>query len=195
MRKLPAEYVSAEFNNKSSALELAFMRSSPIALPRQLHGPGKRGSLSASKATKSRVTVFSQQPSEQEFSLGYIQAGRPVEIPHIVWNTQNDSPTIGITKEATEQEVQDFRLMLSNFDEKRVRLIKHSPLGTTVLLGVQAGLESNIDYYIASQDGTTHPFTADLTAELAAQIVDKSTFTLSPSRSFSCAFYPSAAIA
>lgn len=177
MQKLPLDYVSAEFNSNSSVLELAFLRSSILALPRQLHGPGKRGSLRADKATKSKVSVFSRQPDEQDFSLGYIQAGRPVEIPHIVCDTQDVSCTIGLSKEATEQQVQEFKQLLLHFDEKRVRLIKHPPLGTTVLLGVQAGLESSIDYYIASQDGTTYPFTADLTADLAKQITDKSTFT------------------
>jgi hypothetical protein len=176
IQKLPAEYVSAEFNNKSSALELTFMRSSLIALPRQILGPGKRGSQAASRATKSRVTVFSQQPREQGFSLGYIQLGVPVEIPHISFDRQNGAYTIGIAKEATEKDIQEFKRKLLNFDEKHVRLIKHESLGTTVLLGVQAGMESSIDYYIASQDGINHPFTADLVAEFAVQIIDKSTF-------------------
>lgn len=40
-QKLLKEYGSAEFKKKRSALELAFMCSSPIALPRQLRGPGR----------------------------------------------------------------------------------------------------------------------------------------------------------
>ena len=85
-----------------------------------------------SKATKSRITVFGQRPGEQEFSLGYIQLGVPVEIPHISLNPQNGAYTIGVSKKATEKDVQEFKLKLLSFDEKRVRLIKHAPLGTTV---------------------------------------------------------------
>jgi hypothetical protein len=41
-----------------STMELAFMRSSLIALPRQFYGPGKRGKLNPKNATKSSVSLM-----------------------------------------------------------------------------------------------------------------------------------------
>jgi hypothetical protein len=45
IQMLPKGYVSDQFNNSFSKIELDFMRNSLIALPRQFYGPGKRGSI------------------------------------------------------------------------------------------------------------------------------------------------------
>lgn len=81
--KLPKGYVSKEFNNKISQVELRFMRESVIALPRQLLGPGKRGKLSVKYATKSTVHLIENLESPGTLSLGYIQLSKPFEIPQI----------------------------------------------------------------------------------------------------------------
>jgi len=176
-QKLPLDYVSKEFNNLSSKHELALMRSSILALPRQILGPGKRGSLSPSKATKSVVNVFSQQPEGTSFSLGFIQAAKPYELPHVVWHALSNAFTINIAKESTDAQVAAFKRLLAAFDESKVRMVQHDELDVnTFLLGAQSGLENNIDFFIASKDGVTHPFTGALLAELSALIVDRSTF-------------------
>ncbi|AIZ65392.1 hypothetical protein PK28_17115 (plasmid) [Hymenobacter sp. DG25B] len=178
IQKLPREYVSREFNHQSSKQERVFIKSSIIALPRQLLGPGKRGSMNPSKATKSTVNVFSKQPLEDSFSLGYIQQGKPRELPYIVWNSKRDEFTISIEKTAKESDVAEFKRYIAAFKEDRVRMISHPELDSdTYILGVQPGLEHTVDFYIASQDGITHPFTQELLREIDTLIVDKATFT------------------
>jgi hypothetical protein len=178
MQKLPFDFVSREFNNVSSKQEMAFLRSSILAIPRQILGPGKRGSLSPGKATKSVVNVFSRQRSGNDLTLGYIQAAVPVEIPTVRWDALSDEFTVNIAKASTNAEVAVFKRMLAAFDESKVRLIRSHKLdSTTFLLGVNSDLEKNIDFYIASKAGDMQPFTSAILAELAALIVDRSTFT------------------
>ncbi len=174
MKKLPLDYVSREFNNLSSKLEMELMRSSMISMARQILGPGKRGSLNPSKATKSSISVFQQHPDGDTFSLGYIREGKPFEIPQIFLNSENGAFTVSLKKECTDNELQSFKLKLTQFDTFRIKMIKSSDLKpNTFLLGI---IEDNIDCYIASNDGETHPFNKEVLEHIASLIIDRSTF-------------------
>jgi len=85
--KLDRGMVSDQCNNKFSAMELNFMRHSVIAIPRQLEGPGKRGSLSNKKATESFIHIMTD--SENKSSLGYIKNGQPYQIPQMIFLNEN----------------------------------------------------------------------------------------------------------
>src|SRR6202012_3750045 len=65
---LPKGYVSKEFNNDISQVELRFMRESLIALPRQILGPGKKGKAGIKHATKSAVHLIENLSSPGSFS-------------------------------------------------------------------------------------------------------------------------------
>jgi hypothetical protein len=178
IKKLPLEYVSREFNTLSSKFEKSLMRASIISMPRQILGPGKRGSLNPNKATKSSVDVFRQYPDNGSFSLGYIQAGKPSEIPHIILNSETGEINVGINKETTETELQVFKLQLTDFDNLRVKMIKFQDLNANIfLLGIKSNVENNFDCFIASKDGVAHPFTNIALEEIAKMINDKNTFT------------------
>lgn len=182
IQTLPLDYVSQEFNNLSSKQELALMRNSILALPRQLLGPGKRGSLSPAKATRSAVNVFSKHPEAEEHSLGYIQAGKPYEIPHIVWDALSDEVVFSIDKESADAEIAIFRQQLAAFDASRVRLIPHNRLdATTFLLGLHHDGGKNSEFIVASRSGDVQPFTNDIIAQLIELLPEKGAFTGGPS--------------
>lgn len=78
--------VSDEVNLHFSRWERSFMRDSLLAIPRQFHGPGKRGSLSSKKASKSKVHVYNPSDLEtnenpEEVGLCYISLGIAYSIP------------------------------------------------------------------------------------------------------------------
>lgn len=75
--------VSDQANNMFSKLELEFCRNSPILLSRQFFGPGKRGSLSEKKATKSNVYVMVNSHNPNDSCLGYVKKGKPYKIPQM----------------------------------------------------------------------------------------------------------------
>jgi hypothetical protein len=178
IKKLPLEYVSREFNILSSKFEKSLMRTSIISMPRQILGPGKRGSLNPNKATKSSISVFRQHPDNDSFSLGYIQVGKPFEIPHIVLNSETGAFTVGLNKESTEIELEVFKQQLTEFDNLRIKMIKFQDLDTnTFLIGIKSNIEDNFDCFIASKDGETHPFNNKALEEIAEMINDKSTFS------------------
>ncbi|WP_240416760.1 hypothetical protein [Paenibacillus periandrae] len=78
--------VCDEINSKFSKWETQFLRYSPISLPRQIHGPGKRGSLNLKDATKSVVNVFTPIDVNgvedlDDIGLCYVRLGTPYTIP------------------------------------------------------------------------------------------------------------------
>ncbi|MFB6434222.1 hypothetical protein [Bacillus thuringiensis] len=81
IRKLPKGYVSDECNNFFSGMETEFMRRSPLAIPRQFVGPGKRGKLNEKYATKSDISLMSDENSPIGIEFGYISLGKPYSIP------------------------------------------------------------------------------------------------------------------
>lgn len=178
IQKLPINYVSREFNNLSSKFEKALLRSSILSLPRQILGPGKRGSLNPQRATKSRVNVFSQYPDNGSFSLGYIKNGKPYEIPHMYLNSQTGEVRIAMDKETTDSDLQLFKQKLNEFNSLRIRLIKFPSLESNIfLLGIKSDVETNYDCFIASKDGKTNPFTSKALSEAAKLIESRDTFS------------------
>jgi hypothetical protein len=87
-RKLPKSYVSDQFNHDISRVEMAFMRQSIIAIPRQLIGPGKRGKTTQ-KPTRSPVMVISQPGPPETHALGYLSLAKAMHLPQIKINTTN----------------------------------------------------------------------------------------------------------
>lgn len=83
IRKLPMQYVSDDFNNMFSKMELPFMRHSLLSLPRQFKGPGKRGKLNPKKATEGSISIMSGEDLNS-FNLGYLTLGNPYTIPQII---------------------------------------------------------------------------------------------------------------
>ncbi|WP_125719599.1 hypothetical protein [Flavobacterium ustbae] len=106
--KLPLGYVSDEFNNIISKSEQEFLRSSIISLPRQISGPGKRGSLNPKRETKSKISVFSEPTKGECFSLGYIQMNKPFEIPHVIFNQITGEVIFNFPKQNSEEELKFF---------------------------------------------------------------------------------------
>lgn len=178
--KLPLDYVSREFNAKSSKYEQTFMRSSIIAVPRQLIGPGKRGSTAPTKATKSSVQVFRQHPKIDVLSLGYIELGKPIEIPHIVFNSETGEFTVNIDKNATQIEVANFKNQLLNFSNLRKRMIEETTMdANTFIIGIKTGVEENANCFIASKNGSKNPFDAALLSQISELIKSKESFSSS----------------
>lgn len=76
-KMLPKGAVSDYANEVFSKLELSFMRDSIISIPRVFHGPGKRGSLSHKKRTKSKISLMKSQGS---IFFGYTELAIPKTI-------------------------------------------------------------------------------------------------------------------
>jgi hypothetical protein len=115
IKKLPNGIVSDQVNTRIfSSLELDFMRNSPISLPRQFHGPGKRGSFVPEKASKSNVHLMVSTDDGSHFTLGYIKLAKPYSIPqvsvcpngvvHFGFNTAD-----GIAELQTKQLIDDMK--------------------------------------------------------------------------------------
>jgi len=85
-RKLPKGYVSDQFNHDISRVEMAFMRESIIAMPRQLVGPGKRGKTTQ-KPTRSPVMVISRPGPPEPHALAYLSLARAIHLPQIKIDT------------------------------------------------------------------------------------------------------------
>lgn len=81
IKKLPLSFVSHKCNNDFSKMELKFMRHSYISLPRQMYGPGKRGSLELQAASRSEISIVSLDDESNSIGLGYIKLGTPYFIP------------------------------------------------------------------------------------------------------------------
>ena len=71
--------VSDQANKLFSKMELKLMRESLLAMDRMLFGPGKRGSLTPTDASKSLVNVAVQDDGKP--ILAYTAAGKPYCIP------------------------------------------------------------------------------------------------------------------
>ena len=130
MMKLPKGYVSIQFNNDISDVELRFMRESLISLPRQILGPGKRGKSGIKHATKSEIHLIESLQNQGTFSLGYIQLGKPFEIPQIKIDQETGQLLCSIPKGGDSENAQAILIEhLSRFDEKNIRYTLDNQLG------------------------------------------------------------------
>lgn len=151
--KLDNGMVSDQFNNKISSIELDFMRNSIIAVPRQFHGPGKRGSLSERKASKSKVHIMSASGDFSDASLGYIKLAKPHQIPQFKIVDQTQVHII-FDKSDGDYKVQllSFIEALKKFDGKYNTIVDNGIPLNQVLLGNFQG-----KWYLGVHDRDTNP--------------------------------------
>ena len=135
IKTLPKGMVSDEANESFSKLELDFMRNSIISLPRQFYGPGKRGSRSKNKATKSQVHLLSTDESEDTLSLGYIELGKPHIIPQIrIDNNNNISFHMPFITSSYEEQFLKFLKQLNNLKKDyKIIIDEKIPVGDIIL--------------------------------------------------------------
>src|SRR5690606_4306943 len=132
IQKLPKEFVSTEFNNAISGIELDFIRNSFVSLARQVEGPGKRGKLADKFATKSTVSVIESAADKSILALGYFKKGKLYEIPGLLLNT--DSGKFAISFDSTE--VTDIAKAIADFKDKcsEAELLKIKIIDSELLL-------------------------------------------------------------
>jgi hypothetical protein len=150
--KLPIGYVSDEFNNDISKLEMEFLREGILSMPRQILGPGKRGSLSENKATKSKVHLISGVHSKEQYALGFTSTGKVYEIPHLIWNTNTGESIFSFNKsdKDAEEVINEFKMKCKDADRLKLKNIITDKLpNDIVILGIQDGIEENFDCFFA----------------------------------------------
>lgn len=156
--KLPKGYVSDEFNNDISKLEQKFIRESLISIPRQFDGPGKRGRMGEKHAVKSKVLLF-VSGNENQFSLGYMQRGKPKEIPTLLLDLETGNNQFTLPTSSPDE----ARILIETFSEKtrqaenlKIKRMtdERLPLGF-VLIGIQNDVEENFDCFIFKNEATS----------------------------------------
>lgn len=180
MSKLPIEYVSNEFNNYFSKYERQFLRNSILSIPRQILGPGKRGSLNSNKATKSLINVFKHTEKDQ-YSLGYIKEGAPFEIPHIVFNKITKQYSAGMDKKISDVDFITFVNKLKDFSNLKIKLISFPKLNDEFMIGIKGGIEDRFECFIAGANPVAHPFTDELLRSFSKLLESKDNFNQSDS--------------
>lgn len=135
--------VSDEFNNDISKLEDEFIHKF-LSIPRELVGPGKRGSLNPKKAIHSRIYVFSH-PRTGNYSLGYVSKGKPQGIPHIVINTTSGSMSMSVPAENGRNGFEELKMEAMAIGNSKIHILEENALPeNTVLFGIYRG-----QYYFA----------------------------------------------
>jgi hypothetical protein len=133
-KKLNIGIVSDEFNNDFSKIEQEFMRNSLIAIPREFYGPGKRGSLSPSKSTKSLIHVqFDEKDNKPH--LGYLMRGNPHLINQLIINDNKFSVSLIPEEDEISNLIEKFRQQLSTYTNVHIEIIENKLKEKTVLLG------------------------------------------------------------
>lgn len=151
--KLCNGMVSDQFNTGIfSLIELDFMRNSIIAIPRQFSGPGKRGSLAESKATKSQVHIMSETGDFSDASLGFIKLARPYLIPQFKV-IDDDQLNIIFDQSDGNYDVQLCRFIgeLKKYDGKHNKLVDERIPSNQFLFGNFQG-----KWYIGLHDKETN---------------------------------------
>lgn len=151
VRKLPKGYVSDNVNGIIfSKMELDFMRNSVISICREIEGPGKRGSLSLKKATKSKVGISKDE--EGQVKLAYIKKAKPYSIDQIkISEFKVVGLTIGKSENKSDYEnLKEFVIKLERFVEGyknyHITYIKDISIDLeTILIG-----EFDSHWYLAS---------------------------------------------
>lgn len=136
IRKLDYGVVSDQFNTEIfSSLEQHFMRNSFISLPRQFQGPGKRGSLSPCKASKSNVHVMFKSDDKSEANLGYIKLGKPYLIPQLILNGDKQGQfAFDINDGEYQEQLKRFIDKLKDFDGQYTPIMdKDLPIGQVII--------------------------------------------------------------
>lgn len=153
IQKLPDDFVSSEFNNDISRLELDFIRNSFVSVARQLEGPGKRGKLADRFATKSPVIVIESVVDKNVLALGFIKKGRLYEIPHFLLNI--DTGELAISFDSIQ--FTDIAKAIEEFKEKcdKAELLKIKNISSEllpvnqILFGIDDKVEENFNCFFA----------------------------------------------
>lgn len=118
IQKLPESFVSEEFNNKFSKLEGHFTQDELLSLPRQFHGPGKRGNLNPKRATKSKICILSEENNPNSVRLGYISLSKPYYIPQIKININGETQfSADLSEGDGKTQVNDFFKSVQEFND------------------------------------------------------------------------------
>lgn len=162
--KLPKGYVSDQFNNDISKIEMAFMRQSIIAMPRQMVGPGKRGKTT--KPTRSPVMVIIQPGPPERYALGYLSLARAIHLPQIRINTV--SGEINFAVPITMEADPDAYLLkeLQRFYDSRPYYIPETKLPENEIL---IGFDDML--YIAHHPSHSFKLTPEVIAELSNSLI------------------------
>lgn len=172
--KLPIEYVSKEFNNEMSNFERDLMKLSPISLPRQIWGPGKRGSLADSKQSKSEIHVMIDKDEFKRPSLGYVQQGRPKQLTHIVLDLATGAVSIGLQKTEhgnIKTHLHELADHLDHVKELHVKVIRDKNLSEKkLILGCEVGKEKGRVLYLAVSETSEISIDSIPLSALSAQL-------------------------
>jgi hypothetical protein len=165
MRKLPKGYVCDQFNNGISKLEQRFLRDSILAMPRIFVGPGKRGSLSESKATKSKIQFIKNPNGQVPYSLGYTVLGKTTEIPTLLINTKDGSCSFSLDKKENAYPftvITDYKTKCLTDGWLKIKIKDNSELPTdTILIGVKEGIEENYNCFVLRNPENTLEISAE----------------------------------
>lgn len=152
IKKLPVSYVSDQFNNYISKLEKRFLRNSVVATPRIFVGPGKRGSLSESKATKSKIQLIKSPNAGVEYSLGYTKLGKPYEIPNLLVNTVTGMCAFSFDKSESGEHhtiIDTYKAKCEIENWLKIKITEHDELPVDiVLIGIKEGIEDNYNCFV-----------------------------------------------
>jgi len=153
IKMLPKGYVSDEFNNDISKLELDVFRNSIIAVPRQIEGPGKRGSLDPKRATKSKVHVIVDSISEEVTGLGYIKLNKTFEIPQVNINVETGELIMSSNADSVitpRETIKKFRDKCEQAENLKIRIIPDEKLNKGIILfGIEEGIENGHNAFFA----------------------------------------------
>lgn len=154
IQKLPRGYVCDYVNGYLfSKMELNFMHESILAIPRMLVGPGKRGSLSIKKESKSKISIFISNNEPKNISLGYIKKGKPYTITQLSCMFNGDSLKCSLIFEQNKAKkdicIKEGVKFLENFrdDSKFIKVIDKDIKEGEFILGIY-----NKKYYIATNN-------------------------------------------
>lgn len=130
IQKLPKGYVCDYVNGTIfSKMELGVMRESILAISRILMGPGKRGSLSEKKESRSKVSVLVTNNDEKSISLGYVKRGKPYQIPQIsikiLEKGFEGNLIIDLESKNVNDAREDFLKKLARIDSQKYLEVRH----------------------------------------------------------------------
>jgi len=159
IQKLSKDFVSSEFNNAISGLELDFIRNSFVAVARQVEGPGKKGKLSDRYATKSTVSVIESAADKTILALGYIKKGKLYEIPQVLLNTDTAKFAISFDSTAVTdiaKAIADFKGKCSEAELLKIKIIDSELLPMNqIILGIDDSVETNFNCFFAKHPSAT----------------------------------------
>jgi len=161
--KLHRDYVSTEFNNDISKLEQLYLRESIVSWQRLIVGPGKRGSLSEKKQSKSKVHILLSTADRDELSLGFVKGGKAYVIPHIILDTVSGKIQISL-KPGAQQDADLKALTLGLAESKGLKIRKWYDSNLPahlIIFGAQKDVEENYNAFLVRHESNIIPFEAE----------------------------------